>query len=76
MSTTFTAIKTSTEYITRYTYTSGSAKMFFNADLKSMQETYGAENVKWAKAKGKIYIEVTQPIVSEASSRPFKTESF
>lgn len=76
MSTTFSATKTSTQYITRYTYTSASAKMFFETDLKGFQNTYGAENVKWSKAKGKIFIEVTQCLFPDASDRPFVTEDF
>lgn len=76
MATNFTAIKTSTEYITRYTYTSGSAKLFFNSDLEAFQRNYGTENVKWGSSKGKKFIEVTQSLLTEEESRPFKTDSF
>lgn len=75
-STNFTAIFTSTEYITRYTYTSPSAKFFFNADLKSLQDTYGEDAVTVEKVRGGKVITVTQPLYTDASKRPYKTESF
>lgn len=65
---------TSSEHIQMYGYTSASS-MYYK-DIADMRQTYGVNAVTTEHSNRKYWIIVTQPIFSEAASRPFKTESF